>query len=479
MLDLQLILVILFTPVGADTRNPIPRYRWVNLVFAFENLTLPDDQLSHESFISSSARAANAIRYECYRISLYVDGEEEISLKFSDIVTSNQESLHVFKDPSYRSPYGFASQLEIWSVAISKAQAKELFHSGRQHRSLPVNLALALMNDISNRPGDSFVSSKLAAYFTSDAPRVDQAGDPMDNEILHRYQRQLSDSCPSYRSQLELYAEASTHGSLEALYSWAMLLYYGYTSPSSPCGIPSTDTGRSQVTVHDLEQAFFAFAYAADMGYAQALMPLSMILLSSVGLPAKVRASASIHLDIPYPRATKLDGTNIPMNSSLVNALLSLLDSSSSHREGWMNRITALQEIYEFDSTDRRSQHEAGSLVSSVIDIERQTIAMGRGQSVVPALAVGLMHLASVLGVEDANAALAYRYRSRNVGVALDYEASAYYAMKSADYASFVFHQKGGQPLAESDRLTDKSESTVSLQLTVSLPDDSLLDRYQ
>lgn len=77
-------------------------------------------------------------------------------------------------------------------------------------------------------------------------------------------------------------------------------------------------------------------------------------------------------------------------------------------------------------------------------------------------LALGLLHVAAMLGgAGEAETILAHRYLL-GIGLPLDVETAAQYALRASAVSSEAFHRVGGQPIMEGDRIDDDTEKEVA-----------------
>lgn len=157
-------------------------------------------------------------------------------------------------------------------------------------------------------------------------------------------------ACDLFETRLDLYAEASERGSSEALYFWAMMIRYGYESSASgaSCGYEKT-TPLNAEQESDQERALLALVIAADMGYAPALVPIAVSVLTGLGLDAvlhPVDGKYSVPVSRDYTIA-KDNKASKGRRSDVVSSGSNLLDNikkGSAEGSGISYRVTALQQ---------------------------------------------------------------------------------------------------------------------------------------
>ena len=125
--------------LGADTTLSIPLNQWSHVCIVFDNQT------------RSEAGGG-------YTITVYIDGQLDVSLRYSTEVIPNNSSLQLFKDVSFDGPRGFVADLNVWGNVLSHSQVKSLASgsaSSSYHRwTQPVDLALDLMDGLGTRNDD-------------------------------------------------------------------------------------------------------------------------------------------------------------------------------------------------------------------------------------------------------------------------------------------------------------------------------------
>eukprot|EP01031_Cornospumella_fuschlensis_P031360 gene31360-37900_t len=78
-------------------------------------------------------------------------------------------------------------------------------------------------------------------------------------------------------------------------------------------------------------------------------------------------------------------------------------------------------------------------------------------------LSLGLLYLSAMHNDHEAQVVLAHRYEKGGYwGVRKDLETSVLYSLAPVRRAEEVFHSKGGQPIRQEDRLTDKTEPQIA-----------------
>lgn len=277
------------------------------------------------------------------------------------------------------------------------------------------------------------------------------------DEVLQQAKASRAE-CKPYSFRLDLYAEAASLGSVEALYYWAMMLKYGSESADNSCGFEGDAEMEREF---DQEVAVIALLICADMGYAPALVPLSFVLLSGIGI--------DVILDFDKPLWTSSTMIPVPPQYISTSSSSSLMEGEGSAREVYY-RISKLHHhlgmfltnIIIANGTSDHRPCVVWTARDSVVDSLRicsdkeSTSSSPRQQETVSHLAVGLLHVAALHGIPEAFTALSYRYQ-HGIRVEVDMETSAQYALLAADIAKVEFHRQGAQPVHENDRIDDKT----------------------
>lgn len=180
--------------------------------------------------------------------------------------------------------------------------------SSPYHASEPAELddpilALSVVEDTYSIEGQPFVQDiELSSDFNVG----------YDGEYPHYAESQLEmakysgESCLDPQYKLARYAEAAKYGNPEALYRWALMIRLGKDGvyDEACAAVDFSDVYQPGVTSDseaDLQRSAVAFAIAADMGYSPALVPLAIILSSSVERShLQFQGQGSI-MDMPLP----------------------------------------------------------------------------------------------------------------------------------------------------------------------------------
>lgn len=343
----------------------------------------------------------------------------------------------------------------------------------------------------------------------------DEISDNFVQKLLSKAKAGLAD-CLSVETRLDLYAEASWFGSSEALYLWGMLLAFGSETADNRCGVVKSqsrsvgDWSDTAVKSHEINQALYALIRSLEQGQAAALIPISTMLLAGFGLsvildetlehkymhgrysiplPMTLRTSRSKLLlklkDYIISSMTSNDCNNISElqvelavdDEMISNKRITRQSQSTSSNDDASFRIGASvlcrpqKTINRKDSssfTDKTSQHLNDGIITSsgVIRTVRRSTSRTRSTSSsqgldgISSLAIGLVHIAAVSDVNDAQPILTQRYHM-GLGVTSDVETAAFYGSSAAAVASEHFHRVGGQPILEADRINDRTVMTV------------------
>lgn len=361
---------------------------------------------------------------------------------------------------------------------------------------------------------------------------------PMGEQLLQQGKQALLDCAPS-AVRLDLYAEASEFGNIEALYMWALLIGFGsegsqggncgmgsnerakpddnddmktsFSLHSQPFDIPpllessSSDSTKALVTDHT--KALLALVIAAEYGHAAALVPLCTMILSGFGISALLGPGLDLkEVGIPLsPYILDQDmlhaGWSVMLAFFTVRVLFLFHTVDSSFRVLLGQRLQEALNPAQSDVTEgvhlrnrnsyqrslgtsvlcgtsltrcvRRMRHSKGSLPASSVEsdamgdvkagshdpsadhVHRQEHTDG-----VTDIVMGLLHVASMFNVAEANVALSYRY-THGFGVKKNLETAAQYASQAVKVAADQYHKVGGQPILEADRIDDHTEGQV------------------
>ena len=238
----------------------------------------------------------------------------------------------------------------------------------------------------------------------------------IDPDLLQSFQRMkdavsnCSAEASHYLSRLEAYRHLSVQGLPEALLAWASLKSYGFESPSSPCPFSLRKTNVPD-TFTDQKEAFAAYIGALYLGEPRAILPIAHVLSSGLGSLYANTSFEEIMDGVPLPERLHSDASLFDMANLLI----------------------------------------ARSMVvpSSIIEGSNM-LSIGNG----------LLLFACMLDVEEARAILSHRFEY-GIGVDQDFETSLFYVYSTAKEAAVEFHVKGGEPIAERDRIDDLTERTV------------------
>lgn len=166
-------------------------------------------------------------------------------------------------------------------------------------------------------------------------------------------------ACDLFETRLDLYAEAAERGSAEALHLWAMMIRYGYESSASgaSCGYEKATPANAE-REGDQERALLAFLVAAEMGYAPALVPIALSVLTGLGLNVLLHPDGRWSVSqfaVPVsrdfiitvePRASK---NHRMRDDSAGGSVLESVKKSAGQGDGRVYRVTRLhQQLSEY-----------------------------------------------------------------------------------------------------------------------------------
>lgn len=438
--------------VGASSiTKSLPSKEWVYLTFTFENTSQFEDgpELSVDApDITIRDADGNIIAPDrfplddkkgsehSFRYSVYVNGVLDMSVYVSDEVLSNKESLSFFKDVSHNGPRAFVQDLSIWDGDLDEVKVLDRYRSGRYSK----------LSQKQNELTEDLIGKSEMILDAIPTTIENMATVEIVASLLQEAKTRLRDCSASTPERLDIYAEASGHGSAEALFLWGSIQIFGSEQPNSPCGVSSEmlfkDNDHGNL-FDDLTRGAYAILLSASMGYVPALVPLATLVAHKFGIQpnrdnefvCEVLKEIPIHKDLFYTLCTdKHKHSKTLILSSAVfdtNSSLKLFNYVLSY----LNKIESSDEDFTFS---------------------REIIVTSSQDS----LACAMLHAAIVLGSEDAARSLGYRYR-HGIGVVADSETAAYYLYIAAGTASQAFHTIGGQPLMESDRLNDHTAKSI------------------
>eukprot|EP01041_Mallomonas_annulata_P003465 gene3465-6894_t len=451
--------------LGADTALEIPVNKWSLLTFSFENTT---------------TETKNG-----YVISVYLNGKLDISLSYSDKVLPNEGELHMFKDPSHNGPRLLVNDVIVWDAPLTSRDVSALFargYSSKYTKSIDTALSLVshtpllpnLVDRYKDHTSSSQSSSSVPLSLAGSSPAIawDKQWDhattihtDINNnnnriaETLMAAARVSLAECASMESRLDRYAEAAWFGSAEGLYLWAMLLAFGSETPDNGCGMETSMQGAS-AAASDLKRATYALIRASEMGYTKAIVPLSMMLLSGVGISALL-SDESEFLGTTGGRRESLDRIPVPYNSEesvmfgeLRKLILSLEENEYCNGD---DLYVPGNELKLGSGILCRLERSRTS--SSTVSEEDMGMSLGGNDPLTSGM-VGLLHIAALHGVPEAQLQLMNRYRF-GIGVLADMETAALYGSLAAAVAYESFHRVGGEPVVEADRIDDRTEKNI------------------
>jgi TPR repeat protein len=245
---------------------------------------------------------------------------------------------------------------------------------------------------------------------------------------------------------LDIYAEASEHGSAEALFLWASLMLFGSENSNSPCGVSQEilqNNIGADYKFDDLTRGAYAMLLSASMGYVSALVPVATLISNGIGLQQNfdIDYICNVMQEIPLIKAFYQMQCDESGSSLEILQIGSTLQSVNNALKLFAFVLSTLSEVKNTDE-DFSFSRDMNSLAPLEV------------------LSSAILHSAMLLGSDDAAQALGYRYKV-GLGVVADSETSAYYFNMAVGTASKAYHTIGGQPLMETDRLNDHTAKSV------------------
>lgn len=278
--------------------------KWTLLTFVFQNETLSSEYSSHsrsnnheESTMKkeSDITTGQNIVYKQkkmlnetspFKLSMYINGQLDLSAQFIQTVLSNDGSLRLFKDPSFFGPKSFVQGISLWPTAISKAHIQRMYGLGPsavgtnaidqtinvlQVASNPLLPYLSSIIDqtssnlnpelvstykkqaILNNIQEGESETSFATVLSSNADNViaktmgvkDKQLKPMSKSILEMVVKKSKESiinCEPYDARLDMHLESAELGAIDGTYNWARLLMYGFESADSQCGFSAVSS---------------------------------------------------------------------------------------------------------------------------------------------------------------------------------------------------------------------------------------------
>lgn len=415
-----------------------------------------------------------------YSIVMYFNGKLDAKMDFSDVVIANNHSAHFFNDVSFggKSAFGFPflsfignafsctsfflfflgpkallTDFTIWDSELSSDEINAMYLSNAaQAHHAPADLALSVLQQARSPLVHPFASTASAPAGGTSSRLLpnpsDTTGDlahphiPDDSivPILLERARVSLESCESYETRVDLYAEAAERGSAEALYKWALLVKQGAAVANTACGVDSSGEGSgaeegsastgsvtsslwsslsgkktSTASAFEQDRATMAMLIAADQGHAPALVSLAFTLLNGVGAEPLLRSQLtySTEWNIPvHPAFTAFDpssGHRVYRQSLLRAAIGRYLNDDASVCSGAATRSANVS----FDLSAPRGNDIFGSVLfantsrTSVEDHQNKKYAIKCPSPT--DLALGMLQLAAVHRVAEAQQALAHR----------------------------------------------------------------------
>ena len=350
----------------------------------------------------------------------------------------------------------------------------------------PLSSSLLLPGSISSESGDSYAESESAITYptrlwdrlwgTAFAHNSDpfSANDVEMGEVLLQEGKEKALDCAPVAERMDLYRQAAAdYGNAEALFNWGMVMIFGSESSDLQCGyvdgqakemssvaynrhsrkgnkrvitllsVPggasddhrNSTEGTDSIVLGEEEynqvRGMLSLLIAFEHGHVEALMPLTSLLASGIGiLPLLLpldRQSALETYDIPwhssqseYTSSSSCDATDDSsydsrqgctggggdsrlgssyMLSLLQSKLLSAVTTCESHQSNTSS-------TWRSYTPNTRCLHPADVYCLS----HSSRPSDSKGTSDMSKLTVGLMHIAALFHSHEAYAALSYRY---------------------------------------------------------------------
>ena len=334
----------------------------------------------------------------------------------------------------YLGPKAFIYDFSIWTNSLSSVFLNSLYHS-----SIPLALTSAIdeglrIVSLSKLPQKiPFLQSECASSMNeglclgnSDGAYTSDEIDPLFQQSYHQMKLAWfncsTEKNSHYLHRLEVYHDFSMQGLPEALFAWASLKAFGFESPSSSCPFSTTKT-NSQDIFADQREALISFIAALYTGEPRALLPIALILSSGLGSMYGNMSLDEMMVGVPLPEHLHVDRSFIDMIKLIMSTSRSSITSINSH-----SHFSHSSQITEANKN------------SSLVN--------------------GLLLLAGLFNMDEARAILSHQFEY-GIGFEQDIETSLFYMHSGAKAAAIEFHSKGGEPIAERDRIDDLTERAV------------------
>lgn len=296
---------------------------------------------------------------------------------------------------------GFLKDFSMWDQALSSEQVKSLYVQGIDTSAVePVEKAVQLLQSTRNKvlPIFSVIRNSHLASVQVDSGGANSMIEVTTADVINSLMIKAAEargSCASYESRLDLYTEAAGLGSAEALYLWSMMIRYGSEEPITSCGIGKASTYNSENDL-DQERATLGFIAAASMGYASAFVPLSISLLTGLGINSLIQFHPELLKTLQIP-AHRLNESAF----DFIDAIRFYIKCGEYIERGMKAK----------EGTVLRTSESYVSCVLTffTIDLGGSIICQNQNRDNLAALSLGFVYVAAMAGVSEAHTILAYR----------------------------------------------------------------------
>ena len=395
---------------------------------AESHIEIPLDSWTLLSLTFCPSSSSSSLHSSQYKIQLYVNNTLDISLTYQDEVLGNSYPFHLLHDGTHVGPKCIVTNLTLWQGELTLSRINSLFDVG-----IPSTVSHVV--DMMTHLG--LTSTMSTIFKTTTSSEYD--------ELLMKIR-----TFPSLTSKLSFLASNASQGSMEALFLWSQLTAFGVESvndlrsfsSSSSSSSSLFDWNRSSHPSINMQAAFVGYlaSFSFERSF-EALVPLAIMLLSEIGLPSSSLSFDQDLLDL------------IPLSNDLKVRLVRWTYTRGSKTLSFLESVLKILSKGRIPSASREEDMELERINSQI------------------SLAIALLFSAVIHHNDDeARAILAHLFDvnvNRNGHFAMfssfhaDDETTAFYLMTAARQASIDFHTQGSQPILQSDRIDDFTETRV------------------
>jgi len=483
---------------------------------------------------------------------VYIDGKLDISVSYKDPLIGNNHALYMFKDISHAGPVGFVQDLAVFEGELSAVEVTSLYRSGfekerkrkrpprKGREPRPAGAARVARGAVQNgvafmRHSEWFRQHGLGNIDSECDPDPDPDGD-IDGETppVHSFRRQDDEAAGSLLKEMqdahaascqyspserrEFFADlVETWSHAPSLYLYGMMEGFGTEGPQNQCGLGGGGDNEQYVSDRDDVavinrtgdgndggiltvragspalsplKALLSLLVALEFGIDAALVPLSTMLLSGVGVSEWLEL-LSMFPDLHAPgisRTNSTIGNSDGEFETYHEVLLSLVplsdDMAAWLRQGAINErgrgtkgslliqmhwilVALLQPSAEEAPAngDFRGLPIATSALCwryncPAVDVQTVGGVVEGDTDGVTSIALGLLHLGAMVDDHEAQRILSHRYK-HGLTVPPSVEVSAQYGLIAATIALDEFHKIGLTPIVEKDRIDETTDDKI------------------